>query len=360
MSRPSRFLKTLSEIESAPKTIRIPEAAKVFVLEDSPERIKWFRHRIPQAIIASNAEQALALLDEQTFDVCFLDHDLSFSDVAFPDMRPGSGQRVAHHLAQTRFSGIVIIHSVHEAGARAMKNLLGRAHALPFGTFEIKDAVSSNPLLNASAETEKGAKGCTATIYAASVPQPGHANEDALFVGRLSGAPLAAVFDGQGNAEGAAKKAARQLERLYTESASRLDWARTAKLLDSHLLGSNKSTMVAASLAEDVISICAVGDSRAYLVRGGQANILTEGASKRQMGSGAIQPLVKQFRAQDRDLILLMTDGAWTRFSLYQLAQTVMKNLVNLPELPNSTLKQAAKGGVCDDMTIVTIVIRRH
>jgi hypothetical protein len=69
----------LSEIESAPKTIRIPEAAKVFVLEDSPERIKWFRWRIPQAIIASNAEQALALLDEQTFHACFLDHDLSFS-----------------------------------------------------------------------------------------------------------------------------------------------------------------------------------------------------------------------------------------------------------------------------------------
>lgn len=238
-----------------------------------------------------------------------------------------------------------------------MNNLLGRAHVLPFGTFEIKNAVSSNPLLNASAETEKGAKGFTATIYAASVPQPGHANEDALFVGRLSGAPLAAVFDGQGNAEGAAKKAARQLERLYTERGGRLDWARTTMLLDSHLLGSNKSTMVAASLAEDVISIC---DSRAYLVRDGQANILTEGASKRQLGSGAIQPLVKQFRAQDRDLILLMTDGARTRFSLYQLAQTVMKNLVNLPELPNSTLKQAAKGGVCDDMTIVTIVIRRH
>jgi len=83
---------------------------------------------------------------------------------------------------------------------------------------------------------------------------------------RHADVPLAAVFDGQGNAEGAAKKAARQLERLYTESGGRLDWARTAKLLDSHLLGANKSTMVAASLVEYVISLCAVGDSRAYLV----------------------------------------------------------------------------------------------
>ena len=79
-----------------------------------------------------------------------------------------------------------------------------------------------------------------ATIYAASVPQPGRPNEDALFVGRQAGAPLAAVFDGQGNAEGAAKKAARQLERLYTESGGRVDWTRTTKLLDLRTVGVEK------------------------------------------------------------------------------------------------------------------------
>ena len=103
--------------------------------------------------------------------------------------------------------------------------------------------------------------------------------------------------------------------------------------------------------------ICYLGID--ILVQDGQANILTEGAGKQQLGSGAIQPLINQFGAQDRDLILLMTDGVWTRFSLYQLAQTVMRNLANLPELPNSILKQAAKGGVCDDMTVAAIVIRR-
>ena len=347
-------------MEPVRKVMRIAETAKVFVLEDSPERIAWFRQRIPRAVVASNAEHALALLDEQTFDVCFLDHDLNFSDVAFPDTRPGSGQRVAHYLAQERFSGIVVIHSVNEAGARAMKSHLPQSHVMPFGTFELENGASSNPHLNGKSELRKGQKGLAATIYAASIAQPGRPNEDAFFVGRLADAPLAAVFDGQGNAEGAAKKAARQLERLYTESGGRLDWTRNAKLLDSHLLGANKSTMVAVSLVEDAISLCAVGDSRAYLVRDGQANILTVGAGKQQLGSGAIQPLIKQFGAQDRDLILLMTDGAWTRFSLYQLAQTVMKNLANLPELPNSTLKQAAKGGVCDDMTVVAIVVHRR
>jgi serine/threonine protein phosphatase PrpC len=347
-------------MESAPKVMRIAEIAKVFVLEDSPERIAWFRQRIPQAVVASNAEQALALLDDQTFDVCFLDHDLNFSDVAFADTRPGSGQRVAHYLAQQCFSGIVVIHSVNEAGARAMKRHLPQSHVMPFGTFKLENGASSNPPLNAKSELRKGQKGLAATIYSASIARPGRPNEDAFFVGRLAGAPLAAVFDGQGNAEGAAKKAARQLELLYAESAGRLDWTRAAQLLDSHLLGANKSTMVAASLVEDVISVCGVGDSRAYLVRDGQANILTEGASKQQLGSGAIQPLKKRFGAQDRDLILLMTDGAWTPFSLCQLAQTVMKNLVNLPELPNSILQQAAKGGVCDDMTVIAIAVRRR
>ena len=73
------------------------------------------------------------------------------------------------------------------------------------------------------------------------------------------------VFDGQGNAEGAAKKAARQLERLYTDGGGKLDWMKTTKLLDSHLMGANKSTMVAANIAGGAVGICAVGDSRAYL-----------------------------------------------------------------------------------------------
>jgi serine/threonine protein phosphatase PrpC len=198
----------------------------------------------------------------------------------------------------------------------------------------------------------------TTTIYAASIPQLGRPNEDAFFIGRLSGASLAAVFDGQGNAEGAAKKAARQLERLYTDTRGKLDWIKTAKLLDSHLLGASKSTMVAASLSEGGVSICVVGDSRAYLIREGKASILSEGAAKQQLGSGKITPLIKELAIQDRDLLLLMTDGAWTRFSLYLLAQTVMKNLANLPELPDSILKQAGRGGICDDMTVAVVLFR--
>ena len=103
-----------------------------------------------------------------------------------------------------------------------------------------------------------------------------------------------------------------------------------------------------------------MGDSRAYLVRNAQATILTDGAGKQQLGSGNIAPLVKELALQNRDLLLLMTDGAWTHFSLYLLAQTVMKSLMNLPELPESILRQAAKGGICDDMRVAAILVRSH
>jgi len=55
-------------MEPTPKVMKIAKTLKVFVLEDSSERIAWFRQRIPQAVVASNAEQALALLNDQPFD----------------------------------------------------------------------------------------------------------------------------------------------------------------------------------------------------------------------------------------------------------------------------------------------------
>jgi hypothetical protein len=74
----------------------------------------------------------------------------------------------------------------------------------------------------------------SARIYAASVPQPGRPNEDAYWIGRLPDFPIAAVFDGEGNAGGAAKKAARQLERLYQDARGVVDSTKAAKILDSH------------------------------------------------------------------------------------------------------------------------------
>ncbi len=116
--------------------IEIPRAWNIFILEDSHERIRWFRERIPEATIVSTAEDALAILSQRSFDFCFLDHDLCFNDAAFPDRR-GSGERVAHYLAQKGFAGRVVIHSVNEIGAMKMKSCLRHARIAPFGTFEV-------------------------------------------------------------------------------------------------------------------------------------------------------------------------------------------------------------------------------
>jgi len=116
--------------------IEIPRAWNVFILEDSPERIRWFRERVPEATIVSTAEDALAILSQRSFDFCFLDHDLCFNDAAFPDRR-GSGERVAHYLAQKGFVGRTVIHSVNEVGAMRMKARLHQAQIAPFGTFDV-------------------------------------------------------------------------------------------------------------------------------------------------------------------------------------------------------------------------------
>jgi hypothetical protein len=81
-----------------------------------------------------------------------------------------------------------------------------------------------------------------------------------------------------------------------------------------------------------------------YLIREGKASILSEGAAKQQLGSGKITPLIKELAIQDRDLLLLMTDGAWTRFSIYLLAQIVMKNLANLAGTPRFDSEAGGQG----------------
>lgn len=120
------------------RTFHIPKDWPVLVVEDSSTRTGWFRERMPQAVFATNVEEALRILDETTFRVVFLDHDLNFRDAAFPE-QAGSGQRIAHYLATHGCSSVVVIHSVNQDGSNKMKCLLKQAHVAPFGTFEIEE-----------------------------------------------------------------------------------------------------------------------------------------------------------------------------------------------------------------------------
>lgn len=117
---------------------RIPRSWPVFVLEDSADRIGWFRRQVPHAMMAASCNEALRILSTREFKIVFLDHDLGFLDAAYPDRLHGNGKEVARYLARTTFPGIVVIHSKHEAGANAMKAHLPQATLAPFGTFEIE------------------------------------------------------------------------------------------------------------------------------------------------------------------------------------------------------------------------------
>jgi CheY-like chemotaxis protein len=54
----------------------IPSDWTVLVVEDTEDRISWFRQRMPKAVFAKNAEAALRALEQQDFKMIFLDHDL--------------------------------------------------------------------------------------------------------------------------------------------------------------------------------------------------------------------------------------------------------------------------------------------
>ena len=114
----------------------IPTDWPVLVVEDTEDRISWFRKRIPQAVFAKNADAAFRALSQREFKVIFLDHDLHWMH-ADNSIFKGTGKEVARFLANKAFQGIVIIHSRHEEGAAAMKKYLANARLAPFGTFDI-------------------------------------------------------------------------------------------------------------------------------------------------------------------------------------------------------------------------------
>lgn len=120
--------------------IHVPFNCKVFLLEDSEERVKWFRSRVRDLYWVATAEEGLACLETMgPFDWYFLDHDLGVMD-AYGSAPQGSGLDVAIKLASTGCLGKhVVIHSWNADAAGRMKSYLPFASVIPFGNFEIKE-----------------------------------------------------------------------------------------------------------------------------------------------------------------------------------------------------------------------------
>ena len=204
--------------------------------------------------------------------------------------------------------------------------------------------------------------------FGATRPQSGRmANEDAFVIERE---PIfhAAVFDGAGNAEQAARKVARFFRSLIKDQSSKAGdpaaWEGWVRLMDSYLLGANQSTFVGLALPEleaaRVVGAYA-GNSRLYRIGEDGVKIVTHEPSARRLGSG--QAVAKTFSLElgPYDILLLMSDGAWVHYgSAYLLRKTAMSALSkHFSEVPLAVLDAVTTAdGPGDDMTVVALRIR--
>ena len=200
--------------------------------------------------------------------------------------------------------------------------------------------------------------------FAASRAQQGKtANEDAFLVGRGE-IHFAALCDGAGNAQLAAKRALGMFEKLFREAdqqaiLTHATWAKWIKLLDSSLLGGAQSTFVAVAMVDGVAVGACTGDSRAYLLnRDGELRILTDGATKFRLGSGHAEAFPIRETANAGDILLLLSDGAWTPLGPYLLKKAVVGVLArHFSEAPEAILDAASRTGRADDMTAIAFRI---
>jgi CheY-like chemotaxis protein len=116
---------------------KIGDSSKVLIVEDDQvERQAWFRKRLPNATLVRNPLIAVLALMARDFDLVFLDFDL-------PCPQYRNGLEVARSLAQTGFTGSVVIHSANAIGALCIAEILQRASIrfvrAEYSTFQINE-----------------------------------------------------------------------------------------------------------------------------------------------------------------------------------------------------------------------------
>lgn len=121
----------------------VPANWRVLVLDDTEDRLSWFRQRLPKLCCAKTAQAAIKMLSSEHFDLVFLDHDLNWMDAGFPNRQFDNGKEVARFLALTKFPGHVVIHSKSDQ-AQVMAKILPQATVQRFGDFEIVSAYSAS------------------------------------------------------------------------------------------------------------------------------------------------------------------------------------------------------------------------
>ena len=201
--------------------------------------------------------------------------------------------------------------------------------------------------------------------------------------------PLFAVADGMGGAQagevasklaaGAVKEHGADVESLIQEANRRVH---QRSLEDPNTTGMG-TTLTVAAVEDGVVSIGHVGDSRAYLVRDGSLEQLTEDHSlvgelmrtgklsaeeavshpQRSMITRALgtDPNVDvdlfSVEPRDGDLFLLCSDGLTSMVNDREILRLVGEKRGDLQELVKSLIKAANKGGGEDNITVVAFEI---
>ena len=201
--------------------------------------------------------------------------------------------------------------------------------------------------------------------------------------------PLFAVADGMGGAQagevasklaaGAVKERGADVESLVQEANRRVH---QRSLEDPNTSGMG-TTLTVASVEDGVVSIGHVGDSRAYLVRDGSLEQLTEDHSlggelmrtgklsaeeaethpQRSMITRALgtDPNVDvdlfSVDPRDGDLFLLCSDGLTSMVDDREILRLVGEKRGDLDDLVKALIKAANKGGGEDNITVIAFEI---
>jgi len=193
-------------------------------------------------------------------------------------------------------------------------------------------------------------------------------NEDTFVIDR-DPVPHAAVFDGAGNAGQAAQRVARFFQTLIKDQPEKVGdaeaWAAWVRLMDSHLMGGAQSTFVGAAVPDpDAARVVGgyAGNARAYLAGEEGIKLITAESSPARLGSGSVEGRTFSIDLRARDILLLMSDGAWVPFSSpSRLRKAVAAAAArHFSEVPEAVLDAATPpDGSPDDMTVVALRLRR-
>jgi hypothetical protein len=107
---------------------------KILILEDAEERVRQFKQKFIEhdVKVSDKPKEIIQLLQDDSWDVLFLDHDLG--DKIYVPSGEGTGFEVADWLAHNpdRIPSLVILHSLNYHGRQAMASKIPDAVHAPF------------------------------------------------------------------------------------------------------------------------------------------------------------------------------------------------------------------------------------